>query len=115
MEAALALLVRDNQRSTFIHHLCLLASREGGRDADFVAVGHGRIDAVEEADVFAIYMDEDEAAHLACFVKEALFYAGESGFEIGEDFRDGAPSGADLGEVAGEFAERCWYEDRWHF
>ena len=64
-----------------------LAACEGGCDAHFVAVGDGCVQAVEEADVFAVHVDEDEAADFTGFVEDAILHAGECAFEVGEDIR----------------------------
>src|SRR6266540_3495766 len=82
------------------------ASGDGGHDRDGVAVLEPRRPALQEADVFLVDVEIDEAAQLALLVDEALTESGELPLEVLHDVIDGAGLGLDLGVALGERSQR---------
>ena len=83
----------------------LRAAGDRGDDGDFVAFVEGGVEALEEADVFAVDEEVDEAAEFAAFVDEAFAHAGVGAFELFDEGGEGCAFGTDFGDVVGEVTE----------
>src|SRR4029077_1956573 len=83
-------------------------------DRDLVAVLDGRVEVLEEADVFVVGEDVDEAPHLAAVVADALLDARELRLQVGDQRTDGGAAGADLFLPLCELAERRRNADGGH-
>ena len=83
----------------------MLPPGDGGDDAHFVSVLHGRGALFEEADVFVVHENIHEATDVALLIADAFAQAGESLVEIVEQFSDVRAGGGDDFEIVGKFAE----------
>ena len=90
-----------------LNYLAALASGDRRDDTDFVAFFNGGILVVEEADIFIVEEDVDEAADVALFVTDALGQAGIGLFEAVENLGDCVAVGRNDFFFSGEFTERC--------
>src|SRR5262245_53796926 len=90
------------------------AAGDGGDDADFVFVGELGVDVFEEADVFAVHVDVDEAADLAGFIAKALAEARVLLLEAVDSVLQRRAVGGDELFVVGELAERSGDADLGH-
>src|ERR1035438_2328179 len=92
-----------------------LAARDGGDDADFVAVFERRLAVLEEADVLLVDIDVHEAADFAFVVHQALGDAGEARLQFDDRLADGGGVDFDQLLVVGQLAERRGDADFfWH-
>src|SRR5690349_1858171 len=82
------------------------AAGDRGDDRHLVALLHGRLEVLEEADVLAGDEDVDEAAHLAGVVADALADAGVALLQLGEQLADGGAGGGHLLLAGGVLAQR---------
>src|SRR5579875_1497219 len=82
------------------------AARDGGDDADFVAGLERRRQPGEEAHVFAVDEDVDEAAQLAAFITEALLKAGIGRLKIGDDLAQAVAFAGDRILLSRQLAQR---------
>ena len=80
--------------------------RNRGHDADFITLLHWRFLVLEKADVLAVDVDVDEAAHVALRVEEAFADAGVLLVERGEEFAEGCALDLDGVEIVGQGPER---------
>src|SRR5262249_11558228 len=62
----------DRVRCAAFRIRLLATAGDRGNDGHLVAGLHGRVEVLEEADVFAVHEDVDEAAHRAGFVADPL-------------------------------------------
>ena len=85
-----------------------LPARKCRRDADFVAICDDGSHSIQKADILAVHMDQNEAADFASFVVDTLLEARKRFIEVLDNFTDGGPRRADLGEFIGEFTKWCW-------
>jgi amidase len=81
------------------------AARDRGEDGHGLAVGHGRLEPVEEAHVVVGHEHVHEPAQGALLVEEAIGEAGVGGVERLEHLGHGGPLHLDGGGAAGERAE----------
>src|SRR5919197_3212002 len=81
------------------------AACNGGQDLDLLPVGDRRLQAVAEADVLAVDVDVDEAAHAAVAVGQAIAELAVEVEEAGEHLADGRAVDADRAGAAGGLAQ----------
>src|SRR5690242_12368614 len=80
----------------------LLPTRDGGDDAQGLAVGDGRVDALQKADVLVGKEHVDEAPEATGLVEQSLGEARVRGFECLQRLGDGAGLDLHFGGVARE-------------
>ncbi len=83
----------------------VLASRDGGHDADFVAIFNWGGIFFEKTDVFVVDVNIDEAAHFTGLVADAILDTGISAFEMIEQGVDGGAFCLNEFLVAGKLAK----------
>src|SRR6185503_3780197 len=83
-----------------------LTAGDGGDDADFVPVLHGRVEVLQEADVLLVDVHVDEAADRAGIVEQPFLDAGEATLQVGERVTDGSGFDGDELLVVGELKQR---------
>jgi hypothetical protein len=79
---------------------------DGRDDGDLVALLERGGRALQEADVFLVDVDVDEAPELAAVLDQAILEPGELALQHLDQVADGAGVGLDLGRALGEGAER---------
>src|SRR5258707_15315 len=86
-----------------------LAGGDRGKDRDHVAVGHGRLERTEEADVLVVEVHVDEPVKLAAFGHDRAAHTRVLLIEILDHLTDRRPRPVD-----GFFARRVLPQDRRH-
>src|SRR5688572_20546539 len=80
-------------------------------DADFVALLHRRVEVLEEADVFVVEVDVDEAVELVGGLEQARLDAGGAALYVVEDLAHISALGLDAVFSVGVVSERGWDSD----